>query len=113
MGRWTWKAVVFDESHKLTTSRSNKDPQQTKVCLALGRRAKRVVLLTGTPCLCRPFDLFNQVRPIDGGSELNMASAVDFPHDPCRWFHIASAVEVRTCSSLSLCGVRVMIRWTC
>lgn len=64
MGRWTWKAVVFDESHKLTTTRSNKDPQQTKVCLALGRRAKRVVLLTGTPCLCRPFDLFNQVRPM-------------------------------------------------
>lgn len=36
--------------------------QQVTVCMKVARRAKRVVMLSGTPSLSKPFDLFNQVE---------------------------------------------------
>lgn len=36
--------------------------QQVTVCLKVAQRAKRVVMLSGTPSLSKPFDLFNQVE---------------------------------------------------
>lgn len=62
LAKWEWGCVIFDESHKLATSRKSLDPVQTRTCMALGQRAKRLLLLTGTPSLSRPFDLYNQVR---------------------------------------------------
>jgi hypothetical protein len=65
VGAWQWDVVVVDESHALSTatrdSGSKGDRPLTKVALGVIKRAKRAVLLSGTPSLNKPFDLFNQV----------------------------------------------------
>lgn len=38
--------------------------QQVTVCRQVAGRAKRVVMLSGTPSLSKPFDLFNQASGI-------------------------------------------------
>lgn len=35
--------------------------QQVTVCMEVAKRAERVVMLSGTPSMSKPFDLFNQV----------------------------------------------------
>lgn len=39
----------------------SKQAKQVKVCLDVAKRAKRVVMLSGTPSLSKPFQIFNQV----------------------------------------------------
>ncbi|CAN0018881.1 unnamed protein product, partial [Ectocarpus sp. 8 AP-2014] len=41
--------------------------QQVTVCRQVAGRAKRVVMLSGTPSLSKPFDLFNQVEALSPG----------------------------------------------
>ncbi len=62
MAAMGWGMVVVDESHNLRTSngRDADSPHTEAACAALGR-ARRAVLLTGTPSLSRPYDLFRQV----------------------------------------------------
>ena len=56
-----WKVVVADESHMMRTHNKPPDAAFTEVAAAIGRRARRLLLLSGTPSLNRPFDLFRQV----------------------------------------------------
>ena len=62
MAAMPWGVVVVDESHNLrtTNSRDADSPHTEAAAAALGR-ARRAVLLTGTPSLSRPYDLFRQV----------------------------------------------------
>lgn len=53
--------LILDESHMLKNSQS----KSSKAALQLANKAKRVVLLSGTPALSRPFELFAQLRMID------------------------------------------------
>lgn len=53
--------VIFDESHLL----KNFKTKSSSVALKLAEKAKRVVLLTGTPALSRPSELFTQLQIID------------------------------------------------
>lgn len=53
---------VQDESHLL----KNVKAKSTAAAAELSKRAKRVVLLTGTPALSRPSELFTQLQIIDG-----------------------------------------------
>jgi SNF2 family DNA or RNA helicase len=55
------RTVIFDESHHLRGHTS----QQHKGALALALRTERVYLLTATPILKSPDDLFAQLRLID------------------------------------------------
>ena len=48
------QAVIVDESHYI----KNKDAKRTKSLLPLLKHAKHVVLLTGTPALAKPKELF-------------------------------------------------------
>ncbi|KAG5898702.1 hypothetical protein JTB14_030652 [Gonioctena quinquepunctata] len=53
--------IIIDESHNLKSYKS-------KCCqsaITLGRRARRMVLLSGTPALSRPSELFTQLSLID------------------------------------------------
>uniref|UniRef100_A0A182QXV2 SWI/SNF-related matrix-associated actin-dependent regulator of chromatin subfamily A-like protein 1 n=1 Tax=Anopheles farauti TaxID=69004 RepID=A0A182QXV2_9DIPT len=54
--------LVFDESHTL----KNVKAKCTTVALALAKKARRVVLLSGTPALSRPVELFTQLQMLDG-----------------------------------------------
>lgn len=53
--------VIFDESHILKNFKS----KSTAAAIRLAGQAKRVVLLTGTPALSRPSELFTQLQMID------------------------------------------------
>lgn len=52
--------IIVDESHNLRTTKNN-DSNITEVTVGACKKAKRVIMLTGTPSLSRPFDLFRQV----------------------------------------------------
>ncbi|CAM9093811.1 unnamed protein product, partial [Hapterophycus canaliculatus] len=69
IGKGDWNAVIFDESHMISTKlgEEHAQAQQVTVCLKVAQRAKRVVMLSGTPSLSKPFDLFNQVEAISPG----------------------------------------------
>jgi hypothetical protein len=66
MLRVKWGVVLMDESHNITTissGRGVKENAQTMAARELAAAAARVVLMSGTPSLSRPFDLYNQVCP--------------------------------------------------
>ena len=56
-----FKTVIFDESHSLKNPKS----VQTKNAKKLAYNATRVILLTGTPALSRPVELYSQILIID------------------------------------------------
>lgn len=53
-----YSAIIVDESHQLKTPFSNR----TKAATTLALRARRRVLLSGTPSLGSPFDMYAQLR---------------------------------------------------
>ncbi|XP_017063305.2 SWI/SNF-related matrix-associated actin-dependent regulator of chromatin subfamily A-like protein 1 [Drosophila eugracilis] len=54
--------IIFDESHTLKNSKA----KCTTTAKRLSDQAKRVVLLSGTPALSRPLELFSQLQMVDG-----------------------------------------------
>ncbi|KAK5964804.1 SWI:SNF matrix associated [Trichostrongylus colubriformis] len=54
----TYCVIIFDESHLLKDNKS----KRTQVAHSLAKRATRVILLSGTPALSRPAELFSQGR---------------------------------------------------
>ena len=62
MAAMGWKVLVADESHTLRTSRRPPDALHAEAFAAAARQARRIVFLSGTPSLNRPFDLWLQVR---------------------------------------------------
>ena len=53
--------LIFDESHSLKNSKA----KCTMVANQLSKHAKHVLLLSGTPALSRPLELFTQLQMID------------------------------------------------
>uniref|UniRef100_A0A914XT79 SWI/SNF-related matrix-associated actin-dependent regulator of chromatin subfamily A-like protein 1 n=1 Tax=Panagrolaimus superbus TaxID=310955 RepID=A0A914XT79_9BILA len=53
--------VIFDESHMLKDEKA----KRTKAAMSLARSANRVILLSGTPAISRPAELFTQIQMID------------------------------------------------
>ncbi len=53
----TWGAVVFDESHAL----KNSDSIRSKSLVPIMRRSKRLILISGTPQLAMPAELWTQL----------------------------------------------------
>ncbi|XP_071448484.1 SWI/SNF-related matrix-associated actin-dependent regulator of chromatin subfamily A-like protein 1 [Hetaerina americana] len=56
-----FKVIIVDESHSLKNSKSARSQVAYKVL----RQAKRVILLSGTPALSRPAELYHQLTCID------------------------------------------------
>jgi len=67
MGDIAWGMVIVDESHCMRTTTGLKDSSQTEACAGVVRGTRRALLLSGTPSLNRPFDLFRQVDSLAGG----------------------------------------------
>ena len=55
-----FRVIIADESHYI----KNRKAKRTKVCVPLFKQAKRVLLLTGTPALSRPAELFTQLSAV-------------------------------------------------
>jgi SNF2 family DNA or RNA helicase len=60
---WQPEVIVFDESHKL----KNLQAKRTKAAIRLADIARYKLILTGTPILNTPMDIFAQYRVMDGG----------------------------------------------
>ena len=60
---WEPEVIVFDESHKLKSMTA----KRTKLGIKLADVAKRRLILTGTPILNTPMDIFAQYRVMDQG----------------------------------------------
>lgn len=56
-----YRVVILDESHLLKSAKT----ARTKAALALCRVARRVALLSGTPALSRPMELYTQVTAVN------------------------------------------------
>ena len=62
-----WGALVVDESHVVRCSNAPQDSKQTEAVASLVARTRRALLLSGTPALNRPFDLYRQVDALRPG----------------------------------------------
>ena len=58
----SWGLLLVDESHALCTTTRAADAQHTEAVCACAKAARHVILLSGTPSLRRPFQLWRQVR---------------------------------------------------
>ena len=84
----------MDESHALRTTDRAPDSRNTEAAVATIKAASRTVLLSGTPSLSRPYDLFRQVsdtthiaaRLVEGDRAHRSLS------DPCRSYHAGAGV---------------------
>lgn len=61
-----WKTIIYDESSGLKSMES----RRWKVANQLGRRADRVILMTGTPAPNGLLDIWAPMRMLDGGERL-------------------------------------------
>ena len=58
--------AILDESHKI----KNPEAKLTKELLEIADRFERRVIMTGTPVANRPYDIWSQIRFLDGGETL-------------------------------------------
>lgn len=62
MAALPWGVMIIDESHNLRTTNSRQaDSPHTEAAVAAGSRVGRLILLSGTPSLSRPYDLYRQI----------------------------------------------------
>lgn len=64
LDEWAPEILVCDESHKL----KNHESKRAKIVIQLSKDVKWKYLLTGTPILNSPMDVFNQFLVLDGGA---------------------------------------------
>ena len=55
-----FKVIIADESHSFR----NGEAKRTKFIVPVLKKAKRVILLSGTPALSRPVELYNQITAV-------------------------------------------------
>jgi len=56
-----WDVIIFDEAHRI----KNRKAQQTKACLKVAKKAKRVYHLTGTPIMNKPYEIWTLLNAIN------------------------------------------------
>lgn len=59
--KYKWDALIVDESHLI----KNPSAQRSKAIRAISRNIPNVIMLTGTPVLSRPIEIFNCLNMID------------------------------------------------
>ncbi|ESQ40715.1 hypothetical protein EUTSA_v10012481mg [Eutrema salsugineum] len=57
-----WALLILDESHHVRCSKKKSEPSEIQTVLDVAEKVKRIVLLSGTPSLSRPFDIFHQIN---------------------------------------------------
>ncbi|TYI35645.1 hypothetical protein ES332_A03G090200v1 [Gossypium tomentosum] len=57
-----WAVIIVDESHHLRCSRKSTESAEIQTVLDLAEKVRRIVLLSGTPSLSRPYDIFHQIN---------------------------------------------------
>ncbi|KAI9117591.1 hypothetical protein K1719_011757 [Acacia pycnantha] len=57
-----WALLIVDESHHVRCTRKSSEPGEIKAVLDVASKVKRLILLSGTPSLSRPYDIFHQIN---------------------------------------------------
>ena len=57
----SWGCVILDESHCIRTTHRGEEVPQTLAAMAASAKTMHCIMLSGTPSLCAPLDLFHQV----------------------------------------------------
>ncbi|KAF3323361.1 DNA annealing helicase and endonuclease ZRANB3 [Carex littledalei] len=57
-----WALMIIDESHNIRCTKKKSEKDETKTILELASTIKRIVLLSGTPSLSRPYDIYHQIN---------------------------------------------------
>ncbi|XP_057517108.1 uncharacterized protein LOC130798224 [Amaranthus tricolor] len=57
-----WEIVIIDESHHIRCSKKKLEPREIRAVIGVASLAERLILLSGTPSLSRPFDIYHQVN---------------------------------------------------
>ncbi|XVE56866.1 hypothetical protein DITRI_Ditri04bG0044700 [Diplodiscus trichospermus] len=57
-----WALLIVDESHHLRCSKKVSESGEIQTVLDLAQKVRRMVLLSGTPSLSRPYDIFHQIN---------------------------------------------------
>ncbi|XP_031490297.1 uncharacterized protein LOC116257565 isoform X4 [Nymphaea colorata] len=57
-----WAVMIIDESHNVRCTKKKIESDETQAVLDLATKVKRIILLSGTPSLSRPFDIFHQIN---------------------------------------------------
>jgi SNF2 family DNA or RNA helicase len=90
--------IILDEAHKI----KNPEADVSQALLDLSEGFVRRVIMTGTPVANRPYDLWAQVRFLDGGKALgedfnafrhSLDLANDFGHDKAKAARFADSLE--------------------
>lgn len=58
--QFKFQSIIADEAHYL----KSRDAKRTKTLLPILQSARRVILLTGTPVLARPVEIYNLLKVI-------------------------------------------------
>ncbi|CAI9111969.1 OLC1v1012325C1 [Oldenlandia corymbosa var. corymbosa] len=56
-----WATLIVDESHHLRCTKKS-ESEETKAVLDVAVKVKHLILLSGTPSLSRPFEIFHQIN---------------------------------------------------
>ncbi|KAL2935367.1 DNA annealing helicase and endonuclease ZRANB3 [Bienertia sinuspersici] len=62
MLRQTWGVMIIDESHHIRCSKKKDESREIQAVLDVSSRAKHIIMLSGTPSLSRPFDIYHQIN---------------------------------------------------
>ncbi|XP_057791867.1 uncharacterized protein LOC131008825 isoform X2 [Salvia miltiorrhiza] len=57
-----WVTLIVDESHHLHCNKKSSESDELQAVLDMATKVKHLILLSGTPSLSRPFDIFHQVN---------------------------------------------------
>ncbi|CAL0323772.1 unnamed protein product [Lupinus luteus] len=57
-----WALLIVDESHHVRCTKKKSEPGEIQSVLDVASKVNRIVLLSGTPSLSRPYDIFHQVN---------------------------------------------------
>ncbi|XP_059444296.1 LOW QUALITY PROTEIN: uncharacterized protein LOC132176179 [Corylus avellana] len=57
-----WAFLIVDESHHVRCSKKASESEEIKAVLDVAMKVNHIVLLSGTPSLSRPYDIFHQIN---------------------------------------------------
>jgi SWI/SNF-related matrix-associated actin-dependent regulator 1 of chromatin subfamily A len=98
--RDSWDVLVLDEGHYI----KSRGAQRTKACFILARKARRKVLLTGTPLLNRPAELWSLLHFLAPSEWPNFYR---FAHRYCGAFRSEWGWDFRGASNLEELNARL------
>ncbi|KAJ8601749.1 hypothetical protein CTAYLR_006744 [Chrysophaeum taylorii] len=90
-----FRVVVVDESHYLRT----RDSQRTQLLAPIMANAARLVLLSGTPALARPVELYPQLSALDDANKNLFGTYSEFTKSYCNAHRGRFGWDVSGCSN--------------